>query len=323
MTMLDLMQGVVVHHLRFEVRSREMGALGAQPGSALRGALYGALARQYCPDRQAVHLPGHKSACPVCRLLATEDPSGERGQDVPRPVTVEPPPGDRPLRAGESWCFGLSLIGTEAAATFPFIIRAAEAMGESGVGPGRARFDIVGVDTYNPLDGACESLLEGRVVRRPALPVTAPQVAARAAELPSDRVTLEFLTPLRIGEDKRLAHRPDLGILLRRLIERCQAIATHFGGSPLARDRARWREVTLRLSALAAEAQLTRDETRWLDVVSGSRRTGRTSPIGGLVGLAQWEGNLAEAMSWLLWGQSLHVGKSTVKGNGWYRVVEG
>ncbi len=112
--MLDLMDGVFVHHLRLEVCAREIASFGAQPGSALRGALYSALASQYCPDRQTVHLPGHQSVCPVCRLLAAEDPTGERGRDLPRPLTIEPPSGNLSVEAGQAWRFGLSLIAAVA-----------------------------------------------------------------------------------------------------------------------------------------------------------------------------------------------------------------
>ncbi len=318
--MLDLMQDVFVHHLRFEAQAREMASLGIQAGSALRGALYAALSRQFCPDRQAAHLPGHKVACPVCRLLAAEDPTGERGQDLPRPLTIEPPPGPRELATGECWRFGLSLIGQDALDAFPYLIRAVQSMGELGVNHGR--FDLAGIAAYNPLTDEAVDLLNGRRVSPPVIPVTAALLQAHAERLPGDRVTLEFVAPLRIGEAKRLCHTPDLGVLLRRLIERCQAVVTHFTRNREIQDRGHWREVSLRLSEVAEQSQLIRDDTRWLDAQSWSRRTERASPIGGLVGLATWEGNLVEAIPWLLWGQSLHVGKSAVKGNGWYRFVK-
>jgi hypothetical protein len=34
----------------------------------------------------------------------------------------------------------------------------------------------------------------------------------------------------------------------------------------------------------------------------------------------RWEGDVTRLRPWLLWGQSLHVGKDAVKGNGWYQV---
>jgi len=320
--MNDLMNGVFIHHLRFDLRAREIVSFGPQPGSALRGALYNALSRQYCPDQDAAHLPGHRSACPVCRLLAAEDPDGQRGHDLPRPLTIEPPTADLCVESGQGWQFGLSLIGQGATETFPHLIRAVQAMGQEGVGHGRGRFELVGVEACNPLSREQVSLLDGRRVELPAIPVTADQVKAAASALPGDRLALRLITPLRIGEDKRLCRQPALAIFIRRLLERCQAIATHYGSDPAAQDRAPWRELSLRLSETAASARLSTDQTRWLDIQSGSWRTGQATPIGGLVGTAVWEGNLQEMLPWVTWGQSLHVGKDTVKGNGWYAIVD-
>ena len=55
----------------------------------------------------------------------------------------------------------------------------------------------------------------------------------------------------------------------------------------------------------------------------GSRRLGRSTPVGGFVGTATYE---AGAETWeallpyLVWGQEVHVGKNATKGDGWYEV---
>jgi CRISPR/Cas system endoribonuclease Cas6 (RAMP superfamily) len=63
--------------------------------------------------------------------------------------------------------------------------------------------------------------------------------------------------------------------------------------------------------------------TRWVDVFSGSNRTGGQTPISGFVGSARYvcDGVAWRALlPWLLWGQVTQVGKDTVKGNGVFRV---
>jgi len=319
-----LMEGLEVYHLRFEVRSLERVQFSGAPGSALRGALYQALSRQFCADVGARHLPDHHAACPVCWLLATEDPNQERGRDLPRPLAIRPPFGATAFESGVDWSFGVVLIGQRALASFPHLVRAVQEMGAGGVGIGRGRFRLLDVHEANPLLDTDRSLVSGRQVAPPHTPVTVQQVIERVATLPSHMLILHFLTPLRVGEKEHLMRKPDLGVLTRRLLERCQSMAVHYGQpNPLALERENWRSLSLYLSDVAESARLIANETHWEDTWSGSRRTGRMSPVGGLVGTARWEGEIAPLVPWMLWGQSLQVGKSTVKGNGWFMVGQG
>lgn len=314
------MEGVRVYQFSITGQARELISFGIQPGAQLRGALYTALARQFCSETGFEHTPGHHSRCPVCWLLANEDPDNARGRDLPRPLIIRPPLNITTIHTDDIFTFGVDLVGKQAFSAFKFVIRGLEAAGKQGVGFQRGRFTIRAVDADMPFQEKRVSLLEnGRLALPPELPVMHQQIAEQVAMLPDNRVTLRFLTPLRIGEQKHLCHSPSLGTLLRRLVERCQAMATHYGDGT-GGDRERWRELHYRLGACGDAARLVYDDTRWIDIHSGSRRRGALSPISGLVGVAIWEGDLAEALPWLLWGQVLHVGKSTVKGNGWYIV---
>ncbi|GAB4471891.1 MAG: CRISPR system precrRNA processing endoribonuclease RAMP protein Cas6 [Anaerolineae bacterium] len=317
-----LMGGVRAYHVQFEVESVETVRFGGMPGSALRGALYHALSRQFCPDAGARHLPRHQSACPVCWLLATEDPEQRRGRNLPHPLAIRPAQDGQAYEAGTRWAFGVTLVGDRARASLPHLVRAVQQMGAGGVGQGRGQFKLVDVRESNPLLRTRHSLLRGPYILSPGAPVTAEMVREVAATHDGGPLSLHLLTPLRVGEDGRLMTRPDLRVIIRRLLERCQAMATHFGEPvPPGDDPDNWRAAYLHLSEAAGVARLTVDETSWVDGWSGSRRTGRVSPVGGLVGRATWEDVPGALLPWLLWGQSLQVGKSTVKGNGWY-VVE-
>ena len=43
-------------------------------------------------------------------------------------------------------------------------------------------------------------------------------------------------------------------------------------------------------------------------------------PLSGFLGCATFAGDLAPFLELLIWGELIHVGKSCVKGNGWYRI---
>ncbi len=309
-----------VYQFVFTFSALDTISFGPQPGAQLRGALYNALLRLFCSETGSTHTPGHTSRCPACWLLANENPDNTRGRDLPRPLILQPPIGIQRVNPGQAFTVGLGLVGDRALSAFRFIFRALENAGRDGVGWQRGRFFIQAVDAVHPFSGQQVPLLNNRhLTLPPELPITHADILAQATRLPPNRVSLRLLTPLRIGQRRHLARRPDLGILLRRLVERCQAMVTHYGDGTET-DLVAWSELYRTLGAVGDSAQLVCDETRWLDLHSGSRRSRTTSPIGGLVGRAMWEGDIAPALPWLLWGQVLHVGKSTVKGNGWYMI---
>ncbi|GAB4443259.1 MAG: hypothetical protein Kow00120_12510 [Anaerolineae bacterium] len=316
------MDGFEVYHLQFDLQASSPIDLPLQKGSALRGALYAALRRHYCAAAPEDD-PTHSALCPVCRLLATESQQASRGRDVPRPLAVKPPlDGRRRYEPGEVFCFGVAVVGSSVG-LFPYLALALPMMGREGVGRrldenggARGQFSLQAIAAYNPLTGARQTLMNAarEIVALPALPVTWAQAEQAAADLPAGEVTLDFLTPTRIVDGGQLVHRPHFRPLFQRLLEGLLSLAETFGGGrPDLDARA--------LVDAAGAVRLVRDGTRWLDLHSGSRRLGRSTPIGGFVGKATYAGDLAPFLPWLLLGQSVHVGKSAVKGNGWYQIV--
>ncbi len=315
---------LVVHHLRFTLEARTLVHLGPQAGGQLRGALWAALQPFACSDPSVQGQPEHSQHCPMCRLMALETAQGARGVNPPRPFAIQPPllprvEQDRLYQAGEQFVVGVSLFG-DAAALFPYICQAMYRTGEIGVGYGRGRFFLRRVQAVNPLTGDAPDVLEdGRTLHTPGLPVTGEQVSRVAATLATDGLRLRFLTPTQITHSKgRMADRPYFDKLVARLLERCQSLEQHY--SEAATPQPVWRERHLRLTELARSVQLVEDNTRWVQARSGSRRTGDSNTVSGFVGEVRYVGDLAPFREWLLWGQSLHVGKNTVKGNGWYVI---
>lgn len=332
------------HHLRFEVQARTPLLLPAYAGPSIRGALFGALRRHFCPGAASeLESAEHNTFCPVCWLMATEKPENQRGRDVPRPYTVEPPLlregyGERPWRCepGDRFAFGLTLFA-QALHLYPYLVLALPLMGQAGMGipvydderGGRGRrgqFRLCRIDALNPLTGETQMVLaEGETtVRLPEVAVTEGVVGAMTAALLvelAEGASLElwFRTPTRIIEAKRLVRRPWLGPLVRRLLERLDALRGAYAGLPPWPERER-------LEALADQVRLVEDETAWIELRSGSRRQQRSTPVSGYVGRATY---MADPDTWrallpvLLWGEVAHVGKNTTKGEGWYEVLVG
>lgn len=315
---------LIVHHLQFHLRALTPIHLGPQAGAQIRGALWAALRQFACAAPFPNGDPAHSQHCPMCRLMALETASAARGVNPPRPFAVRPP---LPSRPGSGCAFmpddlfgvGVNLFG-DAVDLFPYVVQAFYRMGQIGVGYGRGQFTLDRVEAVNPLDGATSSLLhDTRFTPTPGLPVTSSQIRCAASGLPADYIRLRFLTPMQITQRGRSLLYPSFEGIIGRLLERCQAMAEHYTDSP--DPQFVWRDRYLSLVDVARQIDLVRDQTRWASVESGSRRTGTRNTISGFMGEATYEGNASSLREWLLWGQSLHVGKNAVKGNGWFEIV--
>ncbi|HLV34990.1 MAG TPA: CRISPR system precrRNA processing endoribonuclease RAMP protein Cas6 [Spirillospora sp.] len=310
---------LTVYHLRFECEAQNIVHFGPQAGAQLRGALWNALQPFACTDNRARSDPDHSRFCPMCRLLLLETQHGERGANPARPFAIQPPLTGSRFETGESFAFGISLFG-DVAELIPYVIQAAHRMGRLGVGYGRGQFVLRRVLSVNPLSNQQQELLaDGRVRLGHLLPINRDQVQRTAARLPRTSVRLRFLTPTQIVAAGRFDSQPVFAHLIARLLERCQSIDTYYGLTPV--DRTVWQTRYADLTTQAQSVHLTRNHTRWITVRSGSRRDNSSKPISGYVGDAIFEGQIAPFHEWLVWGQSLHVGKNAVKGNGWYLIV--
>jgi hypothetical protein len=315
----DMMRGLTIQHLRFTARPLESIVFGDQAGPALRGAVYQALSENFCSEPKGAFTPGHADRCPVCWLMAAEDITNGRGRDIPRPLTVEPPAAQIYHR-GEVFDFGFTLIG-KAQDLLPYLVRAVQKMGQIGVGKGRGRFALEMIGEYSPLIDARRDLMQQNIVRAPTLQITPVRVAEHAQAIHPDRITLEVLTPMRLIADGRLIREPHPSVFIQRLLERCESLAARYAEVDERPTREQWIAAMLDLKARAQQLTVAYDDTQWVDAWSGSRRKSYLTPIGGFVGVCRWEGDVRGLREWLLWGQSVHVGKDTVKGNGWYRVT--
>ncbi len=150
----------------------------------------------------------------------------------------------------------------------------------------------------------------------PSVSVTHQDVTALARALAAKgHLTLDFLTPTRLVDQRALVRRPDFRPLFQRLLERLSALARTFSDTPLELD-------FTSLISQAKEVELAEDQTRWVEVASYSSRLRRNTPIGGILGRATYSApDWRPFLPWLVWGELTHVGKDAVKGNGWYRIV--
>ncbi|MBN1920032.1 MAG: CRISPR system precrRNA processing endoribonuclease RAMP protein Cas6 [Anaerolineae bacterium] len=341
------MDHFTAHRLWFAMRAQDNVELNEHQGSAIRGSLFHALRNRFCafarePDAECTSCVLAKN-CPVATLVSTLDPEHRRGQDRPRPFTVQAPsPGSgHPWELddgrvvlrydpGETLTFGLTLYA-DAMQLFPYVVLALQEFEVGGLGRKcaqpdgrwrRGRLAVQRVWAQNPLSGEEQPVLrEGsRQVHVPDIPVSHAQVlqaagqhsAALAAASPDGVCTVHFLSPTRLIEAKHLVkpERFRFRPLLQRLLERLEALSEAFSNTPL--------DVDFPMLLEAAErVRVVENRLVWEEFRSYSTRRHGESPMSGLLGevTLQTE-DWAPFLPWLIWGQFAQVGKDAVKGNG-------
>lgn len=305
-------------HLRFTARALQSIRLGNYRGAErLRDAVALVMLRSVCPEtlRSEKPSPEHAAVCPACWLLAADSEPGlvRRAYSL-----VGPLPKVDVLESGQDFHFTITLFG-DGFRFLPYFVLAAAAMGDTGVGPGRGKFEIRSIHTVNPLTGARQAILsEGEKTVRPQnLPIGWEEAQFKAKKYSNEgEVQVRFLSPTRLIESDKLMKAPDFAIFFRRLLERMDELAKQHNNSGR-----RLFESVQQLYRLADEVRLVEQETKWVELWGSSSRTGRSAPMGGFVGRAVYRSKVwNELMPFLLLGQGVQVGKSTAKGNGVFQV---
>lgn len=297
--------------LNIDVRGDNPFDLGHAPGSSLRGAFYAALGTLYDTHRPVT--PDDWEENPVGWLLRLEDDSSSGGKDVPRPLAIRPP-----LQVDErAFRFGLAFYGR---ACHPHILSmvlsALPMMGQIGIGRGRQTFRVERVSQVDPITAQAHPLIDetGQMVGELAAPPNETTYRQMATLLRHDQLAVEFLTPTRIIRRKQLVHQPEFRPWVQRLLERVRNLSEIYMAEPV------W--VPFKdLLAWADDVVIHQDHTQWCNTWSGSRRDGMMKPLGGYMGRVTYRGNIEALLPYILLGQSLQVGKNTIKGCGWYHVA--
>jgi hypothetical protein len=238
-------------------------------GNTLRGALGYALAGtpEYARWFRPESAPG----------------SGPSGQaDPPRPFVLRAVHLDGTvLEPGSTFHFDIHSFETRED-RFELIRQALACAGAAGLGPGRAR----------------AQLLPSAPSDRIAVPFHPPSV-------PVTNLRVKYLTPTELKGGTL----SDFGALFARVRDRVSSLRALYGEGPLDID---FRAIGDRARAVrTAGASLLQHESQ-----RTSSRTGQTHTLGGETGEVDFEGDLTEFVPWLEAAQWTGVGRQTVWGKG-------
>ena len=296
---------------RLHLTVRAEGPLQLPPyaGSMLRGAYgHALLALSPLPHTDGKPCALHAS-CPYCQLFAAPPlpaHSLQKFSHMPQPYVIEPPTGGaQQLQAGQSFGFGLVLIG-KALGLLPTVLQAWQRALRTGLGPQHTPCTLV--DIYD--ENGTQRLLNKRE-QLSNLSTTLPPAPALGTQ-----ATLHFCTPLRLQVQGKPVRAGQLTArdLLIALARRHQLLCdVHLGAAAPQYD---FKTLVEQVQAVALQAQ----DLHWFDWGRYSQRQKQEMQLGGLLGAVTLHGDLAPFAELLHFGQWLHVGKNASFGLGGYRL---
>jgi hypothetical protein len=198
----------------------------------------------------------------------------------------------------------------------PFVLRAEHLNGRTIPVGETFHFDV---HLFDPLESRVQSLREAFGHLRGAELKTASgeEISLSLEPLPGvvTRARVEFLTPTELKTDGGLANAPEFAILATRIRDRISALRQFYGDGPLPIDFRAFGE-------RATTVRMTECKISTVVASRTSRATGQTHPLGGFVGEASYEGELAEFLPYLRAAEWTGVGRQTSWGKGAIRVVD-
>ncbi|MEY4591698.1 MAG: hypothetical protein RIR18_593 [Pseudomonadota bacterium] len=285
-------------------------------GSMLRGAFGHALRGLACMTREkdCTGCP-LQTTCPYLAIFAPVPPAEhalQKFSQIPVPYVIEPEHTSwQTIAKGQTLRFDMVLMG-KALVELPLVILAWRRALARGVGGSRGTAELGSVEHFN-----------GKFAQAVYLP-TQSQITAHAAHTAwpketndcPDKVTLHFITPLRLQENGKAIppNRLTAKTLLMALVRRIHLLMEFHTPQPL----------TANFADLAQKASLVRDQhsLRWQDWTRYSSRQDQKMTLGGAIGQWTLEGDLSAFLPYLRLGQMLHVGKEAAFGLGHYRLAE-
>ena len=181
---------------------------------------------------------------------------------------------------------------------------------KKGIGRERGKYELMGVDLMR--NGEKIQIYDSPTQTLTSFPPGHSAFSTSEHET-CNRVTLEFLTPLRLKVKGDLVTQLTFPVFFERLAERLSLLTALYGNNGTQPD-------LTSLMALAQEIKVEEDNLRWYDWERYSARQKGPMKLGGLRRTITFTGDLSPFMPFLRLGEQVNVGQGTSFGLGRIRV---
>lgn len=341
-----------VAKFRFTICAKDHIRFPAYKGAVFRGGFGYAFRRVVCvikgKDCDECLL---KQKCIYSYIFETPPPE-DTGMlrlypKVPHPFVIEPPVTEKQTFApGEEFSFHLILIGN-AIDYLPYFIYTFTELGKTGIGQGRGKYDLVriegiglgdeSVEVYNgttqtltnhyPVIQAHQLGVNSLEIHDKVTPQSNPpyqggikggvknssQQNTSQGNDHNNKITLSFLTPLRLRFDGHITDKIEFHVLIRNLLRRISSLSYFH-----CKER-----IELDFKGLIEKAKVVNQvasDIEWFDWKRYSTRQEEWMSMGGVTGTIAYQGDIADFVPLFKLGEYVHVGKGTSFGLGKYAI---
>lgn len=305
---------IILNKFTFYCRWLSEAHLPEYLGSTLRGSFGWALKKCCCAlKRQACETCMVRAQCAYSWIFETEryQENTKAINARPHPFVLQPGDGaSGSRRAEETWTFVLTLIG-KGNDFLPHIIYSIEQMGEDGIGAalkeGYGRFVLEKVECNG------EEIYNSDSKKIFISEVSAFLSLANFETQQIDSMRLSLQTPLRLKQQNSLQRELPFHVLIRAALRRMAALENAYGSGEPELDYSG-------LTDRAGKIQTVQADIKWRDLLRFSNRQRQKVSLSGLIGTAQYQGDLAEFLPLLKYTEQVNLGKQTVFGLGLFTV---
>lgn len=246
-------------------------------------------------------------------------------EKIPHPFVIEPPEIDSQSKSSESkiyqpgskFEFHLVLIG-KAIDYLPYFIYTFHVLGKTGIGKGRGRYKILEVlkcekENEKWISKVSVYDYSKKIIRQtPPDKIFIPEEFKKSTS--NGRLSLHFVTPVRIKYQRDLVVKPEFHILIRNLLRRL-FLLYYFHCEE---KQPEWNHIEI--INHAESIVIESSNLRWFDWERYSSRQDTRMRLGGLIGEVIYYGNMESFLPFIQTGEIIHIGKNTSFGLGKYFI---
>jgi hypothetical protein len=302
---------------RFVIKPQQQLILSPYKGSALRGVFGLGLRNLLCPDiRRKCNECMAQNMCIYSYVFETSILSEIRGQkkkiEVPRPFIIEPPLDQiNYYGMDDRLVFHFILIG-RAVDYIKICIKAFQERGDMGIGINNGKYFLENVTSINK--DIERIIFDGNSYIDDCEIMESSELLNEGTKLNSNRVTLRFLTRVRIKYKGNPVTDLDFEIFMVTLLGRLESIARVHCDE-------KWDFDKIGLIKRSNDIRTIHNNLKWKELKRRSNRQNIEMEKGGLLGDITFEGELAEFMPFIKLGEFLHIGGGTAYGLGKYEIM--